>query len=186
MDIIYEKIAVFKNKINTNEWINLIELVSNESYQLEVVERRPHLTMTIPMVFDVRDTSNSIKLKTLFYNIFMPQLLEYMNYYDNFGIISRKNLLVISKLLDGHEMEFHNDSNDQKHIIAMMYLNDDYYGGEIIFRDLGLEYKPQAGDFIIYPGSLSHGVKMMKGNPRYSIGLGLLDPSFIDKKIEQL
>ena len=186
MEILHEKIIKYNNKINPKEWIDLIEKVSNENYELKSVERRPHMTAVIPMLFSEKDTFSSIKLKSMFYEILFPNLLSYMEKYNNFGIVSKKNFIIISKLLSGSSMEYHNDSNDPSHLIAMLYINEDYSGGEISFRDINLKYKPNSGDLLIYCGSFSHGVLEMSGNPRYSIGIGLLDPNFIDKDIIQL
>ena len=186
MEILYDKIVKFSNTVNQKEWIDLIENTSNDSYPFLEVERRPHLTMMLPMILTEKDSFNSIKLRNLFYATVFDHLANYMKHYNNFGIVSKKNIIGVSKLTANKSMPYHNDSNDLKHIIGMLYLSEDFEGGELSFRDIPLVYKPKIGDFIIYPGSLSHCVKEMTGNPRYSMGVGFLDPFYIDKPFIQV
>lgn len=51
---------------------------------------------------------------------------------------------------------------------ALVYLNDDYEGGEILFDDINLEVKPSAGSVIFFPCLEKHSVKeITKGNKYY-------------------
>lgn len=66
-------------------------------------------------------------------------------------------------------------------LTCTMYLNDNYDGGEISFKikDQYIDYKPVAGDVIVFPSghpdflseehTYLHGVKKIKGNDRYLI-----------------
>jgi hypothetical protein len=61
--------------------------------------------------------------------------------------------------------DFHNDNST---LTLRIYLNTDFSGGGIEFRDQGVFYKPKRyGDALIYPGKLTHRnrqVKIKKGN----------------------
>lgn len=46
----------------------------------------------------------------------------------------------------------------------IVYLNDDYEGGEIYYPDLDITIKPKARSIIIHPASLPHEVLQIKGN----------------------
>ena len=61
-------------------------------------------------------------------------------------------------------------SNINRDITCVVYLNDDYQGGEAYFPFFDIEKKPVAGDILIYPGSWQylHGVKKVEG-VRYAI-----------------
>jgi predicted 2-oxoglutarate/Fe(II)-dependent dioxygenase YbiX len=53
----------------------------------------------------------------------------------------------------------------------VIYLNDDYEGGEIYFPNLSLELKPLPGTLITFPGTLRylHGVRRVTGGMRHTI-----------------
>ena len=38
---------------------------------------------------------------------------------------------------------------------SILFLNDNYEGGEIVFNDLGIEVTPRMGSLLVYPGSYS-------------------------------
>jgi hypothetical protein len=51
---------------------------------------------------------------------------------------------------------------------VVLYLNDDYQGGEIYYSELGLELKPTAGTMVVHAAGILHGVKQVLGdNVRY-------------------
>ena len=57
------------------------------------------------------------------------------------------------------------------HLSSVIYLNDDYTGGEIYFKDHGVSIKPEAGDYITFPGNrhYQHGVSEVSGSVRYTL-----------------
>lgn len=60
----------------------------------------------------------------------------------------------ISKYFVGSEMGKHTDTHDDdqgKTISVVLYLNDDYTGGEIEFEDQSLFVKPTAGSIMVFP-----------------------------------
>ena len=54
---------------------------------------------------------------------------------------------------------------------VVMYLNDDYEGGEISFTSVGVTIKPEAGSIIFFPSNFvfSHEVAEMKSGIRYAL-----------------
>lgn len=53
-------------------------------------------------------------------------------------------------------MGAHVDFNEDNYYLAytiVVYLNDDYEGGELYFNDLDIKIKPEAGSIIMYPSS---------------------------------
>jgi len=78
----------------------------------------------------------------------------------------------------GYEMQPHIDTVndyglfDYLEYAAVLYLNDDYEGGEIYFPNLEYSYAPKRGDLVIFPANdekYLHGVnKVLSGN-RYTL-----------------
>lgn len=58
-------------------------------------------------------------------------------------------------------------------ISILVYLNDDYVGGEIYFDDIGLEIKPTAGSILMFrcAGKTLHGVRPITEGLKYYIPL---------------
>jgi predicted 2-oxoglutarate/Fe(II)-dependent dioxygenase YbiX len=54
---------------------------------------------------------------------------------------------------------------------VILYLNDDFEGGELWFPDLGVEIKPKKGTLVAFPGGASHfhGIAPIRGGDRYSL-----------------
>jgi predicted 2-oxoglutarate/Fe(II)-dependent dioxygenase YbiX len=57
---------------------------------------------------------------------------------------------------------------------TIIYLNDDYEGGEIYFPEFDFEYKPKRGDAILFPcdkNEFRHGVKEVTKGKRMTIAM---------------
>jgi predicted 2-oxoglutarate/Fe(II)-dependent dioxygenase YbiX len=76
----------------------------------------------------------------------------------------------------GHGMAVHADNPpslmhgiDTPHGLVL-YLNDDYEGGEIYYPKLGIAIKPEAGSLVIHPGTVqyAHGVIPVTSGIRYA------------------
>jgi len=76
----------------------------------------------------------------------------------------------IAKFLPGSGMHEHYDSNRPNDIATLIYLNDDYIGGEIYFPKYGISYKPEPGDLLCFPDNPNfvHGVKEIQDGIRYT------------------
>lgn len=76
---------------------------------------------------------------------------------------------------------FHSDNTDmdgnpsaweKSKLVCLLYINDDYEGGELDFRDHDICIKPVAGQLITFPGGFNniHQVLPVKGTTRHTIG----------------
>jgi hypothetical protein len=88
---------------------------------------------------------------------------------------------VIQRQYQGAELTVHVDNHTDPSLVwaVIVYLNDDYSDGELIFPDRGIEIKPKSGSMIIFPTheGYRHGVKPPGPGPkRYVL------PSFIGQK----
>jgi predicted 2-oxoglutarate/Fe(II)-dependent dioxygenase YbiX len=55
-------------------------------------------------------------------------------------------------------------------VSSVMYLNDDYDGGELYFPFLGINLKPKAGDIVLFPSTYiySHAALPVTNGTKYS------------------
>lgn len=66
---------------------------------------------------------------------------------------------------------------------GVIYLNDDYEGGEIHFPALAVQHKPKKCTAIAFGGDLDHGVLPVLSGTRYIFGIGFTDdPAFFKMK----
>tara|TARA_R110000822_G_scaffold80763_3_gene192319 strand:+ start:914 stop:1432 length:519 start_codon:yes stop_codon:yes gene_type:complete len=87
---------------------------------------------------------------------------------------------ILCRWKEGHHMSFHIDqkkdvSDGRKDLMnysSILYLNDNYEGGELVFKD-GERYKPQALDFVMFDSGPKneHSVDIIKSGFRYTIPL---------------
>lgn len=76
----------------------------------------------------------------------------------------------IAKFEAGYGMHEHFDASKPNDIATLIYLNDDYEGGEIYFPQLGIEIKPKPGDLVMFPDNPGyvHGVKSITSGVRFT------------------
>lgn len=117
------------------------------------------------------------------------QVSSIINYAIKYGIVNYCSLkkiqepwlpdfFQIKKYVPGADMGPHIDSNDPtdiKHPIVsgVLYLNDNYEGGEIEFPNQNISIKPSPGSLIIFPSTspyLHHPKKIINGN-KYMVPL---------------
>lgn len=75
----------------------------------------------------------------------------------------------ISRFFPGDSMPVHEDEIGDKNIAygAIIYLNDDYNGGELYYPDYDFKIKPKAGSMLMHPGNVSHQVTEVSKKTRY-------------------
>jgi len=64
---------------------------------------------------------------------------------------------------------------------TLIYYNDDFEGGELVYPEYEIEYKPCAGDLLIHTPEVIHGVKKVKSGIRYSSQANIDQRYLIDK-----
>ena len=87
-----------------------------------------------------------------------------MLYHEEYGCI---------KYATGTEYKSHYDSGTQmgRIISALVYLNDDYEGGELEFPSFGIKIKPKAGMLILFPSNFAyrHIAHPVKSGTKYAL-----------------
>lgn len=87
----------------------------------------------------------------------------------------------IQRMPAGVSLGAHIDNHSDPSIVwaSVIYLEDNYNGGELYFKNLDIQIKPKPGSLVIFPGTpeYEHGVKEVKDGPiRYVL------PGFVGKK----
>lgn len=100
--------------------------------------------------------------------------------YDN---IAKKNTdrLNIARWDKGTKLTLHVDDLGyvtDNHLPTLVYLNDDYEGGELSFATHDVTIKPKVGDLIIFPGNMhyAHEVKEVLSGVRYTLPIWFTIP----------
>jgi hypothetical protein len=85
---------------------------------------------------------------------------------ESFGIKLIESRLVIFETLPGHTPEEHADSQNMDGtpkdgcsdfvVSAVVYFNDEFSGGELVFPKMPYSYRPIAGSCVIFPSDISY------------------------------
>ncbi len=80
---------------------------------------------------------------------------------------------MIYRSVVGQAMKTHSDSGlgPKFKYGIVLYLNDDYVGGEIFYPNVGVEIKPESCSLVLHPAheAYRHGVKEVSSGTRYSM-----------------
>lgn len=76
----------------------------------------------------------------------------------------------IARFEEGRGMHKHFDATKPNDIATLIYLNDNYSGGEVFFPDHGISIKPEPGDLVCFPDTpdFVHGVQPIVSGIRYT------------------
>jgi predicted 2-oxoglutarate/Fe(II)-dependent dioxygenase YbiX len=75
-------------------------------------------------------------------------------------------------------MKVHRDvERDRETVRTVIYLNDDYTGGELFFPEVdgGYTYTPEKYELVYFPTPYLHGVNAVKSGKRYIITISYTD-----------
>ena len=116
-----------------------------------------------------QDDDSMYLLHSMINSTFMHSFNQYLSVIDLENSFTRSKNYVVTWMQDGDHFIEHNDydGKDIDSFTLIAYLNDDYLGGELVFKD-GPALKPKAGSLLIFPSSLYHSVNNVTGD-RYTI-----------------
>lgn len=207
-EIIFDKIHVYKNLLN--DWEDLVEILKkseeNSENTLFFKDWRPWSVFgtyvyQVGNFMNIDNLNDKTYLKEKYFidkinNNFYLTTDHFLSYYnveknDDWEVMgpSYAKYFYNNELLKNQEtaMIFHTDyvknSDSEKNfaLTCTMYLNDDYEGGEVIFKigDKLLKYKPNAGDIMVFPSGhpeflsndfqYEHAVSKIKEKEKYFI-----------------
>lgn len=169
-------IFMFKDFINKEESQKLINIAKNageeEWANYNYTEKGPNDEWDdrILMLEKCNDFDSSVKeltddifnrIKQSVGDVLKKDIYEYIG----FNTIYRSII--------GQEMKTHSDSGlgPSFKYGVVLYLNDDYTGGEIYYPNVDVEVKPEACSMILHPAheAYRHGVKKVSAGTRYSM-----------------
>jgi Rps23 Pro-64 3,4-dihydroxylase Tpa1-like proline 4-hydroxylase len=88
------------------------------------------------------------------------------------NIKSREQYMHLLKYDDAGHLPAHQDQGVSSRVLSvLLYLNDDYEGGELEFRHSGIKFKPEAGSVVFFPSNFLyvHEVYPVTKGPRYAL-----------------
>jgi hypothetical protein len=169
MNIYYNKIYEFLNFITEEEQKIILDYAKNSSEE----EWNKHFDDPI---WKGKLIEVSKELKKITYKI--DERIQ--NLFTGFNKIN--NIAVVQRFLPGQLLTKHSDDHYLPELKygMILYLNDDYIGGELYYEDLDFAIKPKARSLIIHAGDLVHQVLEVKGNnPRYMLTAFVHGPNSI-------
>lgn len=169
MNFIHEHIAICDLKLEL-DFDKIFDSFDKINDQFLPVNHRTQLTMRIDFHSEVKSDEQSY-LKEVVINKVHPLVYDFM---QKIGIDKEKyshfpNILS-SKMMPGTEMGSHFDPEDA--VVYLLYLNEGFEGGSLVFDDLNIEFKPSAGKLFIFYSKYKHHVTMLEGVPRYTLSSG--------------
>jgi hypothetical protein len=94
-------------------------------------------------------------------------LNNYNSKFENF--INEKTH--IAKFVEGRGMHEHFDASRPQDIATLVYLNNEYQGGDIYFPKYEMSFKPEPGDLLCFPDNANfvHGVRPIVKGTRFTL-----------------
>jgi hypothetical protein len=93
------------------------------------------------------------------YNLIASALQNYKKMFKIDQEIKNTEPYTLLRYSGGEQYGFHYDggTGSKRSISVLIYLNDDYEGGEIEFPNFKLKIKPKAGTLILFPSNYAYG-----------------------------
>jgi len=92
--------------------------------------------------------------------------------------LEASGLKTFQRMQEGVELKAHTDQDTDPSIryATIIYLNDNYTGGELFFSNKNVEIKPRPGSLVIFPGTqeFNHGVRHVKAGPLRYVLVGFI------------
>lgn len=176
----------FLSKEEIDYLFNIMSKLSQEDWEKEYMDNLPSFCM---QKFGRDDVENLVaegkfeitqNWKDKNYNIGKDEIYRKIHNRLNSLVESANEkfelsgLATIQRMQEGVELKAHTDQDTDPSIryATIIYLNDDYKGGELFFFNKDLDLRPKPGSLVIFPGNkeFNHGVRHVQEGPiRYVI-----------------
>lgn len=176
---IYHKndIIEIENFISKEDCINIIQYLNSEPSKWTVFNETFTQCYGMPLSFYDKNLDN-YKLKR---DIFEDIHFKFKNTIQSVfskkftGVTYHAQKWNTGGAVDPHsdisDLEGNLNTNSTNKFTVILYLNDDYQGGELYFTQHDIKIKPKAGSIVTFPGDHTniHGVSEVLNNIRYTI-----------------
>ena len=176
-----------ENFLSEKEINTLLKIIGNTSQEDWEVEYYANLKTFCMTKFGRDDVENLVaegkfeitqNWKDKNFNITYHEIYRPMYDKLNSMVVSSDSDLILSglatiqRMQPGVELKSHTDQHTDPSIkyATIIYINEDYAGGELFFPKLNIELKPKPGTLLFFPGNeeYEHGVRhVKKGLTRY-------------------
>lgn len=135
--------------------------INNHEYNPDIRSCMVFSLNTQALKHDIVFGLGSMKAKNFLNKMINKKTFECMNDYFktyNFSIKTRENWELL-KYSETQKLGWHSDDGKSHpcQVSFVYYFNDDYVGGEVEFKNyIGVPYKPNAGDLLIFPSSAEY------------------------------
>jgi hypothetical protein len=169
-------IFVVKNFIDSDQaqsLVNLAEIATDDEWaKYNYTDRDEHNEWENRiLMLSQCDGFNDTK-KELVANIFL-KIQNEINALLNKDIYEYTDFNSIYRSVVGQSMKTHHDAGGGARFKygVVLYLNDNYKGGEIFYPNIDIEFKPEAYSLVLHPAheAYRHGVKEVSSGTRYSM-----------------
>lgn len=158
-----ENIKVIKNFISNEECDLLMTIIKNTKAKEFPVQWDHNFK---PVV--VRKTYTDIRAVSMYVSM-VKDILQ-----KEYGIEVENRSVSVARWDAGDKLELHVDdlgTTNYNHMATLIYLNNDFEGGEIVFPTHNFSYRPAKGDLIMFPGNYHypHEVLKITSGTRFSV-----------------
>lgn len=97
------------------------------------------------------------------FDIFAEHILEYRKLFPEVYIEKDEGYTLLRYSEGGYYGKHTDDFSKMHRIVSgLIYLNDDYEGGELYFNELDVKIKPKAGSIVLFPSNFVYAHECLK------------------------
>ncbi len=164
-----------------------IEKINNNNSEINESQRKTE-------IFDLGDFNNMVKAQLV--NTFKKTIMEYykktINFYEQPHILRYSvggfyNLHSDAEYWNHHEKSW--IRTNRRELSFLIYLNDDFTGGDLDFPNFNFQYKPKKGDFLCFPSDhrfMHQALPTITGTRYAIVTWAMIEDSKFDEKLPPL
>jgi len=142
------------NNTSVMEWS--VADVRKDGYEsVNAVRTNLHTGITL---YAEQGNKSAQQLHNKIASVLVPLLEDYMYRHRILGVKYQHEFYVMLKYSDNQKFDAHVDGlpGSSRFLSCIIYLNDNYIGGELEFVNFNLKLKMPAGSIIVFPSNYSH------------------------------